>query len=380
MKEHIDSKDLIDLLNAGHNKLVPLLNDGKTPRLLIEEDIVRIEKENNRLASSGNHERSWFGFMENHPKFWTKEKLADPFYQQKFNNVAKITGYSGDYNYDLTLDIDSDYVYELLKSPKIMKNKRVKSFIKLNSFASERNELDSLFEFLSKITYTVKTRKKYGYHIHWKEDLSCKQILSSSCIERREFEIITEKHLVTLPPSRHRDDENFQYQCIEPTEVRQLDGLYKLLIEILSECLRNLGDDIHEHLPVTPPNDNPLSEIVNIENSKNLNEGQTIRLSKIIAPLYNKGCRNSIVLGITGLLYKSGFSKQSAISIIQRIVSDNNDEESTQRVSTVLLTYEKAEREGPDSITGISILRQIILSQQYTQKEEKPDASFWLPP
>jgi hypothetical protein len=223
----VNGNNLIGLFNSGHRKLVPISSDGKIPMNLTEEDIFRLKKEVH-LQESGNG--SWFTFIDDHPDFWTQEKLADPYYRRKFDNVAKVTGFHGNNEYEFVLDIDSDTVFELLKSPKILENHNAKEFVnRYSHFVPKNVGYSSLIEFLSYITYVTMTRKKHGYHIHWVEHSQFKQIESTSCIKGKEFEIFTKKYLVMLPPSIHRDDPKFEYCSIGNEKVQVLDGLYELI-------------------------------------------------------------------------------------------------------------------------------------------------------
>lgn len=93
---------------------------------------------------------------------------------------------------------------------------------------------------LCKITFVVKTKKKYGYRIYW---LSHKQYLpigKRACKPGYEFEIKTNNTLGhgTLPPSKHRDDSNFHYQSIGYNVIAIRDELYDGILKVLADCLR----------------------------------------------------------------------------------------------------------------------------------------------
>lgn len=331
------------------------MSDGKIPHLLTEEDIFRIKKQ---VQLREGCKDSWFTFIDEHPDFWTYEKLTDPYYEEKFDNVAKVTGFHGNNEYELVLDIDSDTVFELLKSPQSLENDEAREFVNRYSHLALGNvEYSSIIEFLFHITYMTMTRKKHGYHIHWVEHSQFKQIGSKSCIEGKEFEIFTKKHLVMLPQSRHRDDPKFRYYSIGDEKVQILDGLYALLVDLLSECLLKKEILLDESSPTV------LSNTKETHSNRNLNEDQISRLTELINPFYVKGYRNKIILGFSGLLFKAEFVKESAKELTNRVTSRKNDEESSERISAVESTYNKGAREGPQLIVGVSLLRAVIIAQ-----------------
>ena len=362
-KKIANGNDLIGLFNAGHKKLVPISNDGKIPQILTGEDIFRLKKE---IQLRERCKDSWFTFIDDRPGFWTQEKLIDPYYRQKFDNVAKVTGFHGNNEYELVLDIDSDTVFELLKSPRLLENEKAKEFVNRYNHLVPRNiEYSSVIEFLYHITYVTTTRKKHGYHIHWVEHSQFKQIESKSCIESKEFEIFTKKHLVMLPQSRHRDDPKFRYCSVGYEKVQILDGLYALLVDLLSECLLKKEILLDESFPTV------LSNTSEAQSNRNLNEDQISRLTELINPFYVKGYRNKIILGFAGLLHKANFSKQSATALINEITSTNNDEESSERISAAVSTYSKGMREGSQSIIGVSLLKEVLIAQLQCLKDAR---------
>ena len=278
--------------------------------------------------------------------------------------MAKVTGFHGNNEYELVLDIDSDTVFELLKSPQLLENEKAKEFVNRYSHLVPRKiEYSSVIEFLFHITYVTMTRKKRGYHIHWVEHSEFKQIESKSCIKGMEFEIFTKKHLVMLPQSRHRDDPKFRYYSVGNEKVQLLDGLYALLVDLLSECLLKKEILLDESSPMVLP------YTKEIHSNRNLNEDQISRLTELINPFYVRGYRNKIILGFAGLLFKAEFVKESAKELTNRVTVRNNDEESAERIPAVESTYNKGVKEGPERITGISLLREVIIAQLQCLKD-----------
>jgi hypothetical protein len=369
LSRNIKSETLIDLLKAGHTKLVPISENGKIPLVLTEEDIRKIREED-RMELPQDYKDSWYTFIDERPTFWTKEKLSNPYYASKFKNVAKVTGCCGNESFDITLDVDCDYIYEILASSKFLENKNVEQFInRYSSLLPESKKVLSLLDFLLNITYATKTKKEKGCHIHWKEHSLNKQINSSSCMDGKEFEIFTEKHLIALPPSRHRDDGNIHYSPIGVNKVQVLDGLYNLLLDLLGDCFIKKKEGIPS-LCTLANNQSSIGE----NNFTNLNEEQIVKLLDITKPFYNKYYRNKIVLGLAGLFCKCSISEESTTEFTNKLTSETNDEESSQRLCAVKATYEKAKREGYDGITGITLLEETFTSQlEQDQKEKLPE-------
>ena len=88
---------------------------------------------------------------------------------------------------------------------------------------------------MCKITYVVKTKKKYGYRIYWLSHEQHPSIRITDCKPGYEFEIKTDNTLGhgTLPPSNHRDDLTFRYQSIGGNKIAIEDGLYDGILNVL---------------------------------------------------------------------------------------------------------------------------------------------------
>jgi P4 family phage/plasmid primase-like protien len=302
--DNIQPDELINLHNIGF-KPVPL-------------------DENNREVGA------WTPIYEN-PDYWTHERLKQQAY--KFKNIATVFGKSyikDDEGRDLylnCLDIDSDNIYDVL----------------FNLENSKSKQKYSLLPKLQKATFVTKTRKKNGFHIYWLSHRQNKSITTEDCKIGNEFEIKTDKSKghCTLPPSKHRDDTNFQYKNYGQNKIMISDELYDELVRVLADCLKNKS---------------PKIEFNNNFGSKDgeiyLSEEEVQNISYLIHPYYKKGCncRNGIIYGITGYCRKNNVAKESAIQLVETLAKE--DEEKRGRMMVLEQTYKKA----LDQVSGIKKL------------------------
>jgi hypothetical protein len=153
----------------------------------------------------------------------------------RFHNLATTFGKThlkdkqGNDLYLNKLDIDSDEVFTRLA------NIRVKG-------------KDYFFiDDMCKTTYVTKTRKKWGRHIFWLSRKPHPPIGTKDCKLGYEFEIKTDNRLGlgTLPPSIHRDDPNFNYQCMGQNIIEIQDGLYDGILKVLADCLNTKNEKRH---------------------------------------------------------------------------------------------------------------------------------------
>lgn len=293
----ITTADLIRL-DSLNFKLVPLSEDAKTPTQSTNE------------------------IYEN-PNYWTPDRLERESY--KFKNVATMLGKTRTGLYRNELDIDSANVANILSN--LAHGEKEYSFV-LN---------------MQKVTYVVKTKKLFGYRIYWDSTKPNKPIHTSDCKPGYEFEIKTDNTSghSTLPPSRHRDDFNFQYVCTGLDKVGINDEIYDKLIRLLSDCLK------------------PKSKEKQQEKSTKETELNNIDIEAIadfIAPFYKKGFRNSIILALSGLLHRFNISYDSALNIIQTVIKD--DDEKRSRIGVLEETYRKK----PIEVSGTKYLLSVLES------------------
>jgi hypothetical protein len=289
---HDDNKVIPPLILTKYHqmgfKLIPLGDDSKTPTV---------------RSTNGIH---------NDPNYWTEEKLIKDC--SRFLNIATtfgitdIAGTESDENkkvYLHCLDIDSDNVLAILFN---------------------------IVEELKSKTFVTKTKKDCGYHIYWLSHSQHPSIGVSKC--KPGYVTIKSDNtlgLCTLPPSRHRDDPHFHYHSTGLEDRIMIDDeLYEKLLQLLSpECLKcNTTNN-------TKSKSSPFTVYKNLTDSK---------IERIIADIkdnYQKGYRDQIIFGFSGLLFKSKIALQSAKYTIARLCDITQDEEKSSRLKVVQDTYLK---------------------------------------
>src|SRR5262249_8578992 len=152
-----------------------------------------------------------------------------------------------------------------------------------------------------------------------------------------EFEIKTDKRsgLATLPPSNHRDDPNFQYKNYGQQQLFVSDDLYDRLLEVFKDCLkpkrRGAGGDTNAN--------NQRGYAVG-ENAE-LGDADIQVITECIRPYYKKGRRHPIVFGFSGLLHKSGISKDSIIALVETLAKNDKESDVRNAIRTVEETFKK---------------------------------------
>jgi hypothetical protein len=255
------------------------------------------------------------------PDYWTEEKLIQNHW--RFSNTATtfgiiqtIHGNENDILYLHCLDIDSDNVLAVL--------------------------FDLLNELKSK-TFVTKTKKDCGYHIYWLSHTQHLAVGISRCKRGNEFEIKTDNTLglCTLPPSVHRDDSPFRYRNVGSDRIVVDDELYDKLLGMLSVCLNAAVTSIVKDNQKGPDvkNDVPRLSLCSSDAFRSLEDGTIDEVVSAFKDIYQRGHRNSIVFGLSGLFFKSHVSLVSAQNIINRLCDCTNDEEKGSRLEVVNNTY-----------------------------------------
>jgi len=171
--------------------LVPLADDGRTPNVygLLTEDDREISKQ-----ESDDGEEHPINYIYNHPEFWNVQRIESE--KIRFKNVAVLGRLRGPNGQDVY------FIDEMCKN-----------------------------------TFVSKTKKKYGRHIFWLSHEQHTPIGTRHCKHGFEFEIKTDNSLglITLPPSRHRDDSNIRYHSIGKDRIKIIDKMYDKLLAILDD-------------------------------------------------------------------------------------------------------------------------------------------------
>jgi hypothetical protein len=245
------------------------------------------------------------------PEFWNPEKLIQE--SAKFQNVATCFGRThvkddkGNDLYLNCLDIDSDGVYKILFD--------LENHGKQYSFIAEA----------MKKTFVTKTRKSNGYHVYWFSHQEYRPIVAKDCKPGLEFEIKTGKMgLCTLPGSTHRDDHNFRYKNYGHETIIISDDMHRRIVEVLEHCIQ----------PRQSIGRIKTKSYIEVDKAE-LSDTDIQTIAECIRPYYKKGRRHSIVFGLSGVLHKSGVSKDSAVALVETISKGDNEHDVRTALKTV---------------------------------------------
>ncbi|PWU80347.1 MAG: hypothetical protein DLM72_12660 [Candidatus Nitrosopolaris wilkensis] len=270
------------------------------------------------LDEGGKPSIAWTDIYEN-VSYWNPERLVQELH--RFKNVATTFGKTplkDDHGplYLYALDIDSEEVYNIL--------------FRLSKGYSEEF---SLIPKMQECSYVTKTRKTLGFHIYWLSHKEHEPILTTDCKPKFEFEIKADKSLLTLPPSRHREDPDFQCKNFGVDKLFISDELYDKLIETLSECLDTKSKEQKK------PYDNTSTR-----QQSELNDDEIELISSTISAYYKKPCRHRLVFALSGLFHKSNVSKESTVALIETLTKEDSEQDRRKAVATVEETYQQDQK------------------------------------
>lgn len=307
--------NLIELDSIGF-KLIPLIQDRKTPALPTNP-------------------------IYNNPNYWTPGRIQQEHF--RFINVAttfgeiSATDENGAKLYLHELDEDSAGVYKLLadKHEEIKANTYVTQTKKV--FEVDGEKVNALrFAWLSRTQHPCipHHRSKPNFEFEIKSDNTCGHS--------------------TLPPSRHRDDINFEYSSVGQNRLTISDGLYEEVVTVLSDCIIEEQEQSKEEPKFKR---SPIERIIEMDKT------QIETLVSIVKPYYIEHIRHDLCYGIDGILRKSYVIEVCALQVITTLAAD--DEELDSRIRNLEDTYQK----DPVIVTGRKYLRD-ILSRAVKLKEE----------
>lgn len=211
------------------------------------------------LDINHEHDVDWSPIYNN-PDYWHPNSFNDPTVSSRFVNVASALGKTHLKDIDnknlyiQVLDTEFEYNYAVVTTPLsqlITKSNTIKDYIyNLLKSVGETNDEShlsnlTLLEFCKRHTYVTKTKKENGYHFWWISRTQNESILTYECKRGFEVEIKADERggLCTLPPSTHRDYNNYRYYAVGRTDGLLIsDVLYNIFIELFSNCLRNNED------------------------------------------------------------------------------------------------------------------------------------------
>ncbi len=314
-------------------KLVALADDSKIPNV---NGLLTAEERQRSIEEACDGKEHIINYIYNHPEFWNKDRISKEAW--RFHNIATTYGKThikdeeGNNLYLNEFDIDSKEVFDRL------------------AIVQVKNKVYFFIDEMRKITFVVKTKKKYGYRIYWLSHKQHPSIGSRDCKLGYEFEIKTDNTLGhgTLPPSRHRDDSNFRYQSIGHNVIAIRDDLYNGILKILADCLKTKEEQQQIEKKKTS------TRLYNNNNETILTDSDTEEIAFQLKDYYQKNSRHDITYGLSGYLYKENVSIQSAEKIIVMLCNITNDEEQNNRITILHNTYTKGQN-GQD-IVGYSHL------------------------
>jgi P4 family phage/plasmid primase-like protien len=279
-------------------------------------------------------------YIYHHPEFWNEERIEREAY--RFINVATLTGKThlkaeNDIPLYLNaLDIDSEQIFTILACLE-------------DNNGNEYNFIDKA----CKSTFVSSSKKRYGRHIFWLSNKQHKPIRTNDCKPGCEFEIKTDNSqgLMSLPPSRHRNDPQFHYQSIGLNKIPRFDQMYDKLLDTLKDCLKpkdyknhESGEDANQHAQI------------------NLNEDQIEFIYDLLAPYYRRGYRHHLIYGLSGLLHRYNVAINSSTLLIHKLSID--DEEKDSRILILDTTYQKPLKEVSGYQYLLSILENVATNDQ----------------
>ena len=274
------------------------------------------------------------------PNYWNKQKLLEELW--RFKNVATIFGETHILNgknetlYLNCIDIDSEGVLNILRE--ILEAAKLKTFV-------------------------TKSRKPYGYHLYWFSHQPNDPIFAKDIIKKGfEFEIKTDGRAGTmhLPNSAHRKDPNFHYTNVGQWCIMVDDTLYGILREKLKP-----------YYNLTPKTQNrklgsgSAKSQKNVDTStfKNLSDEEIEDLVGCFESCWKEGHRNAIVIALSGTLFKSEKSLESAQRVIENICDNYNNGDKAKALDTLQRTYDRGAAAGEEEeIQGIGSLYAAIVN------------------
>ncbi len=106
----------------------------------------------------------------------------------------------------------------------------------------------------------------------------------------------------------------------------------------------------------------------------NLKDEEIEFIYQLLVPYYRTGYRHQIIYGLSGLLHKNNVTKESAASLIQKLLI--NDDERDGRLLTLNDTYQKNRKEVSGYQYLLSVLENVVADsehQRYSQKDHERD-------
>ncbi len=355
------SVDWLFLLWYAGFKLVPTFSDG-IPNV---DGLVKEEEFSRCPLARGLPVR----VIYLSPDFWSKDRIKQEAW--RFEGVATVCGKTFVRNekgniisklYQLyAADLDSESAFRLCQ-------------LKLEN------------EYMQN-TFVTKTRKQFGYHFFWLEEIeeidddnnakandnNHVRISKTDCKSADQaVEIMTGLHYISLPPSKYRDDPSFRYKaighCNPSLKIMVANGLYDKLV---NETFRGLinKETVEKRRKQQRQDDSNSVLRINHLDFITLREQQIRFIASWISQFYTEGNRNDIMLPFMGALFYSGISVESADKITTLLCSQTGDFSNESKWRQLLnRTYAMGSSGLP--ATGFPRLTQLIQSITHISQEE----------
>ena len=217
---------LIQRWEMGFSSILPSNPEGE---FIDTKSLVTPTRQERFKSEFSNY--SFCRFFYHVADYWTPETLR--MWASKFRGVRVVGGKtyvrkngkkSGPYRL-FQLDIDSQGAYDLLET--LLETR------------------------LLKLTYVIKSRKEYGYHVYWLEDWNdnqgdCTTIRADDCKTNYEFELFCGFQTTQIAGAHPKDPTGtFRYTEVGSTSLKEPEllvqnGLYDEIMLLLRDCLSDI--------------------------------------------------------------------------------------------------------------------------------------------
>lgn len=323
------------------------------------EDLLDYNKRGLKLVGIGKNGKPcmrWTPIYDN-PSYWTDEDLNKHISDFRYGvaTVFGLTRLSDEQGplYLNNLDIDSDAVHDIL-------------FIHM-PLGPRCSLIQKLFEH----GFVVKTRKLKGLQGYWLSHKQNKPIHAQDCKSDCQFEIKTDKSSgnATLPPSRHRNDPNFEYYFRTKEGIPISDDAYDIILEVLKDCLtltpksertrQNSGSEETKQdfgSGETKGNGNGKSDGLELE------DGPVEKIRALIQPIYKPGHRYPLVFSLSCVLRRQCIGLDSVIHVIENLAKSDGISQEIPDIRNAKKQVEDVFKDDISIIAGNEYLRNVIYS------------------
>lgn len=165
-------------------------------------------------------------------------------------------------------------------------------------------------------------------------------------------------HYLAMPPSRHPNGKLYEWNGKGPELIPR---------QLLNEFIRLVQPDQQQAEVCTEKSQEPPIESVPVEEKSNLTTDEMHDLLNLLEPVYKPGSRNFVILYLSGMLRKSGFSHESTRALIDALCTESpyDDEDLEKSLDVVDRNYAKP----INKLMGKSGLHRLLVSG-YESKDQ----------